>query len=77
MPELRVAEGTIKDTHCANDFSCLAGKKECLCEVESTVGKVIFIKSQFHIACKYCLSYGGSFICTCPTRNEIYNKYGL
>ena len=75
MPQLRVADDIVKETHCTNNFSYLTDKRECLCEVDSAVGRVLFIKSQFSIACKYCLSYGGSYICTCPTRNEIYKKY--
>ena len=78
MPEMRVAEDTLRQTFCGNNYCCLFGKQEDMCKVDSTAGKTIFIKSpSTNDFCKYCFSYGDSFICNCPTRNEIHKKYGV
>lgn len=76
--ELKVSEEVLKDTsNCKQGFSCLSGKRECLCEVEdSSNGMVIFIKPSCKLGlCHYRLSFGRSFICNCPVRKEIFNRY--
>ena len=71
---MRVTKDICRDTFCKKNFSCLSGNHEHLCKVDSTVGAVIFVKRQLDSACKYCLSYGNSYVCTCPTRKEIYSE---
>jgi hypothetical protein len=62
-----------RTTECVHNFSCLDGKRDCLCEVETAIdNKVIFVKPQMHTACNYKLSFGYKFICNCPTRNHLY-----
>ena len=39
--------------------------------------KVYFIKHPKDKRCNYALSFGGSYICNCPTRREIYRRYGV
>jgi hypothetical protein len=64
-----------KKCHC--DFACLAGG-ECLkCVVEDSIpNDGCFIKPVKTDKCNYLLSYGNSWLCTCPTRSEIYRRYG-
>ena len=65
-------------TNCENGFSCLNGGREKICKVESVVSdKVLFVKCLHTDNCYYKLSFGQEIICTCPTRKEIYNKYGI
>jgi hypothetical protein len=76
--ELKVKVDTLNETiKCKRNFSCLTGSKECLCEVEDSFNdKVIFIRPENNNLCDYKMSFGYSYICTCPTRKEIYNIYG-
>jgi hypothetical protein len=64
-------------TECGRDFACLADTGK-LCRVENCVNnKVHFIECRDDAKCNYQISFGYSYICTCPTRKEIYNRYGL
>jgi hypothetical protein len=65
-------------TNCEKRFTCLRGKSEALCAVESCIdGKVHFIKCLNDVFCPYQHSFGNGYLCTCPTRKEIYNKYNF
>ena len=65
-------------TKCDKDFACLSDVKECLCEVKCA-GQHHFveIKPQASEDCRYYLTYHNSAYCLCPTRNEIYKRYGV
>ncbi len=70
--EENVLNETIK---CNDNFSCLNGDKNCLCEVDSSIdNKILFIKSN-NKTCSYKASFGYSYYCHCPTRKEIYRRY--
>ena len=67
-----------KTTDCAYNFKCLEDGGKVCCKVEHCVNNhLIFVKAENHKFCAYKLSFGNSFICNCPTRLEIYNKYGV
>ncbi len=75
---LKVGEDVMKDTiRCRNGFSCLDSKEECLCEIEFSPdsGRVCFVKNDKNRFCEYKMSFGYSFVCTCPTRRELYKLY--
>ncbi len=76
---LEIGEDTLRKTrNCGNDFSCLKGGKECLCEAVGSSGyDVLFINPNSNRDCIYCTSFSNSFLCHCPTRNEIYNRYKI
>jgi hypothetical protein len=62
--------------HCKKDFECIKNNKTC-CKVERSVDdKVLFVECSEKNSCKYRLAYGSYFICTCPTRIEIYRRFG-
>ena len=64
-------------TECTRDFACLTDPGQ-LCRVENCVNnKVHFIQCRNDVKCNYQISFGYSFICSCPIRKEIYNRYGL
>ena len=77
----KVDTKTLNDTtRCKDNFSCLFGKRECLCEVEnktSNNGKVVFISPNEHIYCDYLMAFGNHWICNCPTREVLYSKYDI
>lgn len=65
-------------TDCEKGFSCLNGKIYDLCKVESCINeKVHFIKCANDGYCTYQDPFGYDFVCACPTRKEIYNKYKI
>ena len=65
-------------TNCEFDFCCLSGVKACLCEAKGSIGhNLLEVTPKYGSNCRYCLSLGKAFFCLCPTRNEIYNRYGI
>ena len=67
-----------KTTECEKNLSCMSEKREELCKITRKVeDKVYFVKCQEAESCSYRLSFGDSFICNCPVRKAIYNKYNV
>jgi len=65
-----------KTVHCTKDFDCLKNNN-IHCKVENCVNnEVYFVECCEKNPCNYRVNFGNSHICTCPTRKEIYNKYG-
>lgn len=75
---MEITKETIeKTTKCLKNFECLNGGS-IRCKVEDCINnEVHFVKSSSTEYCPYNLSFGDDNICTCPTRKEIYNKYGI
>lgn len=75
--EYKISSDVLKATNkCRENFSCLTGIKDCLCEVTRYVDKgVLFINPPEHKSCNYMTLFGHSYLCNCPTRNEIYRVY--
>lgn len=72
--DLRIVE---KTRSCATNFDCLTNEKHVFCKVENCLRNTVhFIECMRNKYCSYKMSFGNSFVCTCPTRKEIYNKYG-
>ncbi len=64
-----------KTTKCHNNFACLTGQGEKPCEIEYDVnGSLFFVNYNQKKTCQYALSFGYSYICTCPTRKELVKK---
>jgi len=76
---IRISEEVLKKTtECKKNFSCLSDKKRDWCEAESSPGyDTLFVKVKRGNSCKYLIPYVDSFLCICPTRNEIYKRYGI
>ena len=65
-------------TRCQKNFDCLSNEEHIYCEVEYCVNdKVHFIRCNSEEQCEYKVAFGNSFICTCPVRKEIYNRYRI
>jgi hypothetical protein len=63
---------------CKKGFPCLEGIKENLCKVEHCVnGATHFIRRLNKKSCSYQTSFGNAFICSCPIRKELYNKFNV
>lgn len=64
--------------NCNKNFDCLNSNTPVCCKVEDCINdEVHFIKCLEKLLCTYKLSFGESFICICPTRKEIFNKYRI
>ena len=76
---IEINEDILKNTtKCKNNFSCLNGEKEFLCEVRSSAGyNSLIINPKSNRDCAYLNPFGSSFFCFCPTRSEIYRRYGV
>jgi hypothetical protein len=78
--KLTVNENVLDITRrCKDSFSCLDGKRDCLCHVEDCAdGKVHFVSPKDENGiCEYEMSFGYSFTCNYPIRKEIYNYYKI
>ncbi len=77
--EIKVNPEILKNTtECKKDFSCLSGNRTDLCKVELNVNdKIHFVKCLSDEPCDYKKSFGYSFICICPVRKELYNRYNI
>ena len=75
---IKIDEAIIEKTiFCKHDFKCLSGDISCSCEIQGSVGyNMLKIKPKLDIECTYHASFGYASFCNCPTRNELYNRYG-
>jgi len=65
---------------CTKALNCLVDDEHALCSVERCVeGEVHFVKCLDENECNYRTSLGDGlfYICKCPVRKEIYNKYQI
>lgn len=63
--------------HCQKNFDCIKNNNIC-CKVENCVNKTVhFVECSEDNFCSYRMTFGKSPFCTCRTRKEIYNKYGI
>ena len=77
--KIEVSEDTIKATiECKKNFSCLTCKREDLCTVERVISKdLMYFKCMNKNYCSYQMTFGSFYICICPTRREIYDRYKI
>ncbi|UCD35502.1 MAG: hypothetical protein JSU90_01330 [Nitrospiraceae bacterium] len=68
-------EVTSRAVQCGNDYSCLSGAGECLCEVLDALGSEVIFVRPLNPCCTYMSRFGYSSICHCPARKEIYRRY--
>ena len=61
---------------CRANFSCLNGSTECLCTVKEYINHAVLFIEPADSMCQYYLAFGYSQICLCPTRMELFKKYG-
>lgn len=68
-----------KTTQCADNFSCLKGDGNCLCEIEQVINhNLLFIKPSDKTLCNYRNSFGFSaYYCSCPARLQIFRLYNM
>lgn len=66
-------------TRCMSSFQCLNGETRDVCEIDNCIGeKYSFLKTVKPVTCPYKIPFGFSHtICSCPTRAELYKRYGI
>jgi hypothetical protein len=72
-----------KATKCPSKFYCLNDEHNLLCSVNKPMcaavrrieGIGLFVKPVTKRGCFYRISFGCGFICNCPVRNKIFEKY--
>jgi hypothetical protein len=76
--DLTIREDVLKGAaQCQRDRCCIhQGKKEALCAVKQSVNGVLFVDYRHSVVCDCMLLFGIDYICTCPVRKEIYERYG-
>lgn len=67
-----------KTTQCPNSFKCLIEGGCPGCEFQDVItNECIIVKTKpENKDCHYSVTFGGAYVCTCPTRCEIHLKYG-
>lgn len=76
-PLFDLSEKTIAKTGKCPEKRCLNDPQYELCRVEQHVnGEVVFIRPCQQCRCDYKVNFGSGYICTCPIRIEIFNRYG-
>jgi hypothetical protein len=75
-----ISPKTREHTYCPYDFYCLSGNLEKICKpLNSDWAKIVITNCPERAAqCDYCRPFkGDEGICICPTRLELYGRYGV
>lgn len=67
-----------RTTKCQRNFVCLTEEGCPGCEFDGPISDTLnfVIPKKTNIECPYKLLFGfDSYVCQCPTRNELYRKY--
>lgn len=75
----QISDETLKETNCPNNYSCLRkegnGKKKVCAVREAHELNELVLNIEDWKVCDYCINFGLSQICTCPTHYAVYKKY--
>lgn len=68
-----------RTTKCYKIFDCLSVRLHDMCEVERFLGSngVLQIQLKNGNSCGYYVRLDDLDFCTCPTRLELYKRYGI
>jgi len=64
-------------TKCDRNFECLTEGNAPRCEISNCIGCAVYFVKNSNKYCSYGEYYGFDKYCTCPVRQEIYNKYSI
>ena len=81
---LSISDESLKRTKmCPSNFLCLTDKENPMCSkdrpmcpVDIPLESMLFVKYKDN-DCTYKEEYGAYYLCTCPVRFEIYNRYKI
>ena len=68
-----------RTTKCELEFCSLSGERGYICKPKSLITfNFLEVNPKFDIIdCGYRLSFGDTYFCHCPIRNELYSKYNI
>jgi hypothetical protein len=75
-----INEKTIELTTCRNNFHCVSGNMKDVCEIFDSNSHPIAVTNcpKRATKCNYCKPFDGAQgFCKCPTRIELYIRYGV
>lgn len=65
-----------RTTKCEHKLVCLTDGNCPNCDVECRIGgNCVFVKLKEGRSCFYVIPHDGRYICSCPTRCALYEKY--
>ena len=76
----KVDEKTRKKARkCDKAFQCIYDETPNICAVDNTTGydSVYFVESPVDMFCPYCYGFADGYMCTCPVRHDLYQKYKM
>lgn len=78
MP-LKISDTTRQLTKkCQRSFECLENEKLDMCTIKRCIeGNGCYLETSIFPDCNYQISLKDLKICSCPTRSELYKKYGI
>ncbi len=69
-------ETRAKTTKCRSDFTCLITGKRPICSAAGSLRDAgVFLKERCDEECPYVMAFGGGYMCKCPMRFELYERY--
>jgi len=73
----QISQETINQTRqCTFAFQCLNDDGWGLCSVDRKVeGGGVFIHLKKRDNCRYSMFLGDAYVCNCPTRYELFERY--
>lgn len=76
--KLEVSEDIIAAAdRCRKDVACLDPEQRSVCPVEQRIMDVIFVEPDNNFFCPYKTSFGDSYVCGCPVRQELYTTHRI
>jgi len=67
-----------KTDKCSRGMKCLKEDEKPICKVDRLInGAGAFLKPNGADLCPYKMSFGSAYVCNCPTRYELYEKYNV
>ena len=76
--EIKIPQHILEETtRCTRKFSCLSDTTRDFCKIVHANGLNVLFINQNPRACSYKIPFGSSYICTCPTRFEIYKNHNI
>lgn len=75
--EVEISQETKNLTDCKKGFSCLNQETRDICKIGYCVEEMYYFIEDRDIDCNFRFNYGYATMCRCPTRKELYSKYGI
>ena len=76
---VEISEDALRKTErCPRGMQCLknGGRPECRVE-RMVVGNGVFVYSKDFNICSYRISHARSYVCICPVRIELFQRYKI